>query len=79
MTLTEKTSIPIGIALALFGGGAAWMTNIAMQNDANAKSLSTMETRHYDYLRSIQKIEKDVEVIKTKLELMHSNRSTERE
>lgn len=70
--LTEKTPIPIGLAIAVFGGGAAWMTNLAMQSSANAKSLTVIEERHYQYLESIQKIEKDLAVIKTKLEALQT-------
>jgi hypothetical protein len=77
MTLSEKTTIPIGIAVAIFGGAAAWMTNLATQTMANAKALEAMESRHYQYLNSIQKIEKDVAVIKTKLDLIQPPKERE--
>jgi hypothetical protein len=68
--ISEKTSIPIGIALSVIGGAAAWMTSLAIHTNANAKSLEIIEQRLLKYTESIQTIERDIAVIKTKAELI---------
>lgn len=70
MKLDANTKISIGIAVIVIGGGAAWMTSIAFQTNANAKSLDVIEQRQLKYNESIQNIEKDLLVIRTKTEII---------
>lgn len=74
MRLDEHTKISIGIAIAVIGGGSAWMTSIALQTTANAKALESIEQRQLEYTESIQNIERNVDIIKTKLELLIERR-----
>lgn len=76
MKLDENTKISVGIAIAVIGGGSAWMTSIALQTTANAKALESIEIRQIEYTESIQNIEKDVGIIKTKLDLLLERRKT---
>jgi hypothetical protein len=68
--INEKTPIPIGVAIALIGGGAVWLTTIALQTNANAKYIELIEQRQLKYNESIQSIERDIAIIKVKSELI---------
>jgi hypothetical protein len=71
MKLDEYTRIPIGIAISVIGGGAAWMTSLAIQTQANAKSLELIEQRQIEYNHSINRIETDLAIIRTKTEIIN--------
>lgn len=43
--LTEKTLIPIGLALTAIGGGSAFVTKIYLMTDANAAALQQTEKK----------------------------------
>lgn len=77
MKLDEYTNIPIGIAIIIIGGGAAWMTSIAIQTQANARSLDLIEQRQIDYNKSISKIETDLAIIRTKTEIINKKLKTD--
>lgn len=66
--LDQNTRITIGVAIAVFGGGAGWMTSIALQANANAKSLESIEARQIQYSNTVQNIEKDLGIIKYRIE-----------
>ena len=70
MKLDENTKISVGIAIAVIGGGAVWLTNISFQTSANAKSLDSIDIRQLEYNKLVQSIEKDIAVIRTKVELI---------
>lgn len=70
MKIDGATSIPVGIAVTIIGGGAAWLTALALQTNANAKSLEIIEQRQLKYSESIQSIERDISIIKLKAELI---------
>lgn len=38
--LTDKTLVPIGLAVTVIGGGAIWLTKIYMTVDAHSKTLT---------------------------------------
>jgi hypothetical protein len=73
MKLDEKTSVSVGLAVSLIGGATAWMTSLALQTSANAKSLETIEIRQIKYSESIQNIEKDIAIIKAKADVLISD------
>lgn len=72
--IDERTKISIGLAISLIGGGMAWMTAIAAQTSSNTKTLVVMESRQVKYNESIQNIERDLAVVRTKIELMAERR-----
>lgn len=39
-TLTDKTLVPIGLAVSVIGGGAMWLTKIHLTQDAYGRTLS---------------------------------------
>jgi hypothetical protein len=41
-TLTEKTLIPMGLAITVIGGGAMWLTKIHFTQEASAKTLTEL-------------------------------------
>jgi hypothetical protein len=76
--ISDSTKVPLGLALAVIGGGAGWLTNIAFQTNANAKTLEVMEKKHDLYLESLQRIETDLAVVRGKVEWIERH-SKERE
>lgn len=69
-TFDEKVKISIGLAVVAIGGGAVWLTNLSSQTYANTKSLESIEQRQLKYNESIQNIEKDMAIVRTKLDLL---------
>lgn len=68
--LDANSSIPIGLAIAMIGGAATWMTTINIQTNANAKSLDMIEQRQIKYNEVIQNIERDIAIVKAKAEII---------
>jgi len=55
--ITQNTLVPIGLAVAVIGGGAAWMTRQEMTASANAKGIKHLQGQYEhidDMLREIQ-------------------------
>ncbi len=69
-TFDEKVKISLGLAVLVIGGGAIWLTNLSSQTYANTKSLESIEQRQLKYNESIQNIEKDMAVVRTKIDLL---------
>lgn len=65
--LDENTLVPIGLALAVFGGGAAWLTKIALQTNANAATLNQIATKQDAYTEHLAVIRQDIAVIKSEI------------
>lgn len=42
-TLTEKTMVPMGTAIALIGGIAIWLGGLSFRVDANSKSIDEIK------------------------------------
>lgn len=68
--MNDRTKISLGLAITLIGGGAAWMTSIALQTAANAKMLQAMEAKQNRYHENVQFIAKDLAVIRTQVEFI---------
>lgn len=66
--LTEKTLIPLGVALSLIGGGAAWLTKLAFQTSANAATLEQIATKQDVYTDHIAAIRQDLAVIRVEIQ-----------
>ena len=62
--LSEKTLIPVGLAVVAIGGGSMWLTSLHFETVAVAKEVQVI-SRKQDVLDGIQT---DLAVIKTKLE-----------
>ena len=58
--LTERTLIPLGIAIIAIGGGAAWLTNV------NA-SIRSIEAAQNKYTELVEQIRNDLAEIKGEL------------
>lgn len=65
--ITEMTLIPLGVALISIGGGAAWLTRIHIQMDANAASIQSIEENQTEYSKDIRQIAVDIAEIKGEL------------
>lgn len=62
--LTEKTLIPLGLAVAVIGGGAWWLSSVHAQLQTTAGTVNEMKTT----LGMLPSMKTDIEVIKTKVE-----------
>ena len=69
--LTENTFIPIGLAVVVIGGGAAWMTNIAMttqnlKDEVEFARVSSAKKDEY-YIKAIQEVTTRLQEIRERL------------
>lgn len=69
--ITEKTLIPIGVAIASIGGGAVWLTMLWIQTSTNAQSIEKVELNQDRFFSSMSSVQKDIEIIKFKVEDLH--------
>jgi formyltetrahydrofolate synthetase len=65
-TLSEKTLIPIG-AIVLVFGASAWLTTVWKQGDANAAQISEVKANQ---LRDIDKLYEKLDKISDKLDAL---------
>lgn len=66
--LTERTWIPIGLAVVVIGGGAAWMTRQEFLTTKNAENLSSVEHRLDKVCEKLGKIEDELRKITRSIE-----------
>lgn len=69
--LTEKTLIPLGVAISAIGGGAVWLTMLWVQTNTNAQTIEKVEINQDRFFSSMSQVQKDVEVIKFKVDDLH--------
>lgn len=53
--VTEKTSIPLYLAFAVFGGGAVWATKISISIDAHAAMIQDVRKTALDNFDDVSK------------------------
>lgn len=61
------TLIPLGAAIIAIGGGAAWLTTVHVQMEANAASIQSIEAKQERYADDIHRISIDIAEIKGEL------------
>lgn len=66
--LSEKTAVPLGIAIIAIGGGAIWLTTMHIQGQANAAAIAIIDAKQDRYAAEIQKMNESLAVIRTKVE-----------
>lgn len=64
MAISDKTLIPLGIAVLVIGGGATWLTTLHLATTSNATTLSEMKK---DIPEKLEQIQKDIAEIKGEL------------
>jgi len=65
--LTDKTLVPIGIAIVVIGGGSAWLTVLAGTVQESARVLFEIKTKQDLYSEDVATIRSDIRLIKYKL------------
>jgi hypothetical protein len=66
--LSDKTLIPLGVAILGIGGAAMWLTSLYFQTQANASQIQRLADKQDSYLSTLIEIRSDVAVIKSKFE-----------
>lgn len=65
--ITENTYVSVGLAIAVIGGGAAWMTKQDFQTTANAAKIEE-SVQKFDHIeRQLQGILQELGIIKGEL------------
>jgi len=65
--ISDQTLIPIGIAVLVIGGGAAWLTALYAKTDALADSLRQKTAVIESVSHDVNQIKLDIREIKTRL------------
>ena len=65
--LTEKTLIPLGLALFAIGGAAAWATTLHLNTMRNSENLAIISVEQKSYSESLYAIKQDIAIIKGEL------------
>lgn len=77
--LSDKTKIPLGLAIIAIGGGAMWIATYRDQVVVNTKDIANLQSQRGAELAVLSQIQVDVAVIKAKVEVlapyMRSHRS----
>lgn len=63
----DKALIPIGLAVLVFGGGAAWLTTIHSKVEASVQKIEKVEIRLDKRDEKLDVIQKDIAEIKGEL------------
>jgi len=58
--INESTVIPIGLAILVFGGGAAWMTTVDSRLSAQATTLTTQQAQNVEVFRDVKSDLKEI-------------------
>jgi hypothetical protein len=64
MAISDKTLIPLGIAVLVIGGGATWMTTIHLATASNSAAMTEIKTT---IPKTLEKIQEDIAEIKGEL------------
>lgn len=64
MALSDKTLIPLGVAIMVIGGGTAWLTSLHLATASNTAALAELKQSIPEKLENIQR---DIAEIKGEL------------
>lgn len=65
--LTATTLLPIGLAVAIFGGGSAWLTSMSWNLAAASQEIASIKRDQEQYMQDVQSIKTDTAVIKVQI------------
>jgi hypothetical protein len=74
-TLSENTRVTLGLAVAVIGGGAVWLTALASTVQHNSQSLADIRSKQDQYNSAIQQIQLDLTEIKVHLGVKRRGKS----
>jgi hypothetical protein len=61
MALSEKTLIPIGVAIIVIGGGAGWLTKISVDSSAHGKMIEAVQAEHKEDQNELKDVLKSID------------------
>lgn len=70
VVITEKTMVPLWLALSVIGGAAAWATTLQVQASNTATTIQEMGAHQERYSDDISAIRQDIAEIKGELKRM---------
>lgn len=70
--ITVNTWVPIGLAIVVFGGGAAWLTTISWNVAAATTELASIKRDQAQYMADVQAIKTDLAVIKIQVQSVNT-------
>jgi Zn-dependent alcohol dehydrogenase len=75
--ITDGTLVPLGLAVAVIGGGAVWLTTLHLTTAANAQrivevktTVDSYEERQLKMFEAINQIKSDVSEIKVEIKYL---------
>ena len=72
--LDDSFLIPLGMAVVVIGGSAAWLSSMHLQAAENAKKIQELSQLQAQYLAHVIKIEHDVAEIRGELRIYFKDR-----
>jgi hypothetical protein len=69
--ITDKTLIPLGVAVLVIGGGAAWLTSISNATQISKDGIVRLEAKQDAYSNDLQKIYQELAEIKGELKRIY--------
>lgn len=70
--LTATTLLPIGLAVAIFGGGSAWLTTISWNLASASQEIASLKKDQAQYMQDVQSIKTDIAVIKNQVQSVNT-------
>lgn len=68
MAITDKTLIPLGLAVIAIGGGSVWLTTVYAEVKTNNEKLTEVIRSQEEYNRNVAEINSRLSRIEGKLE-----------
>lgn len=56
ITISEKTAVPLGLAIVVIGGAAGWLTSLSISNSTTASLVGSVVTRQEKYNDDLREI-----------------------
>lgn len=58
--INDSTVVPLGLAILVFGGGAAWMTTVDSRLSAQATTLTNQQAQNVEVFRDVKNDLKEI-------------------
>lgn len=65
--LSDKTLIPLGIAVLAIGGSAMWLTTLYMATEANGRDIQEVKVNYSNAEKMLQRMDRRILQIQLKL------------
>lgn len=66
--LSDKTLLPLGLAVIVIGGGAIWLTTVYNEVQANTRAIESATITQKEYVKTLQEINLRLTIIEQKID-----------